>query len=48
MSAERVLEDEAAAAGRTADRAKWRLVGPRHIAETEEQAIEDVRHGFDI
>jgi len=43
-----VLEDEAAAAGRTADRKKWRLVGPMHIAETQEQAIEDVRHGFDL
>ena len=43
-----VLESEAAAAGRGTDRGKWRLVGPMHIAETQEQAIEDVRHGFDL
>jgi limonene 1,2-monooxygenase len=28
-------------------RASWRLVGPMHIAETKQQAIEDVRYGFD-
>jgi limonene 1,2-monooxygenase len=42
-----VVETEAAKAGKTTDRAGWRLVGPMHIAETQEQAIEDVRHGFD-
>lgn len=28
------------------DRSAWSLVGPMHIAETKEQAIEDVRHGL--
>lgn len=43
----KVLEAEAAKAGKPTDRSKWRLVGPMHIAETHEQAIEDVRYGFD-
>jgi limonene 1,2-monooxygenase len=43
-----VLEAEAAKAGRPTDRSRWRLVGPMHIAETQEQAIEDVRYGFDV
>lgn len=42
-----VVEAEAAKAGQATDRSRWRLVGPMHIAETREQAIEDVRHGFD-
>lgn len=42
-----VHEDEAAAAGRTTDRSRWRLMGPMHIAETREQAVEDIRYGFD-
>jgi limonene 1,2-monooxygenase len=33
--------------GHTPDRSKWRLAGPMHLAETREQAIEDVRHGLD-
>jgi limonene 1,2-monooxygenase len=32
--------------GHTPDRAKWRLAGPMHLAETKEQAIEDVRFGL--
>jgi limonene 1,2-monooxygenase len=32
--------------GHVADRAKWRLVGPMHIAETREQAERDVEHGI--
>ncbi|MGY1823102.1 LLM class flavin-dependent oxidoreductase [Geodermatophilus sp. SYSU D00079] len=42
-----VLEAEAAAAGRPTDRSRWRLMGPMHIAETREQAVEDIRYGFD-
>lgn len=42
-----VLEAEAAAAGRTPDRSRWRLMGPMHIAETRGQAVEDIRCGFD-
>lgn len=40
------LEERAARFGRTADRRRWRLVGPMHIRETEEQAREDVEHGL--
>lgn len=42
-----VMEERAAEFGTVADRSKWRLVGPMHIAETREQAIEDVRFGLD-
>jgi limonene 1,2-monooxygenase len=42
-----VVEAEAAKHGRVPSRASWRLVGPMHIAETKQQAIEDVRYGFD-
>lgn len=37
---------EAAQAGRTMDRDVLRLVGPMHIAETREQALEDLRYGL--
>ena len=37
-----VMEERAAQYGKVADRNQWRLVGPMHIAETKEQAIEDV------
>lgn len=33
--------------GHTPDRSAWRLVGPMHIAETREQALEEVRFGID-
>lgn len=42
-----VMEQRAAQFGQVADRSKWRLVGPMHIAETREQAREDVKHGID-
>jgi limonene 1,2-monooxygenase len=42
-----VVEAEAAKHAQPTDRSSWRLVGPMHIAETKEQAIEDVRYGFD-
>src|SRR5581483_9937850 len=32
--------------GHVADRAKWRLVGPIHLAETKEQARKDVEYGI--
>ena len=38
----KVMEERAAEFGTTADRRKWRLVGPMHIADTKEQAYEDV------
>ncbi len=42
-----VMEQRAAQFGQTADRSKWRLVGPMHIAETRELAREQVHHGID-
>lgn len=39
-------EERAAQFGTSVDRRKWRLVGPMHIRETEEQALEDVEHGL--
>jgi len=41
-----VMEERAAEFGQTVDRRKWRLVGPMHIAETEEQARKDVEFGL--
>ncbi|MCB2051467.1 MAG: LLM class flavin-dependent oxidoreductase [Novosphingobium sp.] len=41
-----VIEAEAKKAGHVADRSKWRLMGPMHIAETAEQAKADVRYGM--
>lgn len=40
------MEERAAEFGTTVDRRKWRLVGPMHIAETEEQARKDVAFGL--
>jgi limonene 1,2-monooxygenase len=42
-----VVEEEARRHGHAADRGRWRLVSAMHIAETREQAVEDVRYGFD-
>ena len=42
-----VMEQRAPEYGHTPDRGKWRLCGPMHLAETKEQAIEDVRYGLD-
>ena len=41
-----VMEERAAEFGTTVDRRRWRLVGPIHIADTKEQAYEDVRFGL--
>lgn len=41
-----VMEERAAEFGTTVDRRKWRLVGPMHIADTKEQAYEDVQFGL--
>lgn len=43
-----VIEEESAKAGHVADRSKWRLMGPMHIAETAEQAKADVRYGMSM
>jgi len=42
-----IATEQAAEHGQTMDRDGWRLVGPMHIAETREQALEDVRFGLD-
>ncbi|MEL7155812.1 MAG: LLM class flavin-dependent oxidoreductase [Actinomycetota bacterium] len=41
-----VVEERAKANNTTANRDGWRLVGPMHLAETREQAIEDVKFGL--
>ncbi len=41
-----VMEQRAAEFGQRADRARWRLVGPMHLAETREQARRDVEFGI--
>jgi limonene 1,2-monooxygenase len=41
-----VIEERAEEFGQVADRDGWRLVGPMHIADTKEQAIEDVKFGL--
>ncbi len=41
-----VIEQSAADAGKAADRANWRIVGPMHLAETREQAEADVAWGL--
>jgi limonene 1,2-monooxygenase len=41
-----IMEDRAAEFGTSVDRDGWRLVGPMHIAETREQAKEDVKYGL--
>jgi limonene 1,2-monooxygenase len=42
-----VAEEQSALHGTTIDRQNWRLVGPMHIAETEEEARRDVAYGLD-
>lgn len=42
-----IAEERAKEFGQTMDRSAWRLVGPMHIAETREKAMEDVRFGLE-
>lgn len=42
-----IAEDIAKANGQTMDRGRWRLVGQMHIAETKDQAIEQIRFGLE-
>lgn len=42
-----IAEERAAAFGQSVDRDGWRLVGPFHLAETEEQARREVAHGIE-
>lgn len=43
----KIAEETAAAHGNVVNRDNWRLVGPVHIAETREQARENVRYGIE-
>lgn len=42
-----IAEERAAAFGTTVDRSNWSLVGPFHVAETDEQARAEVRYGIE-
>lgn len=42
-----IVEERAAAFGTQVDRSTWSLVGPMHIAETDEQARADVKFGIE-
>lgn len=42
-----IANEQAAEHGQIMDRNAWRLVGPMHIAETREQAMEDIRFGLE-
>jgi limonene 1,2-monooxygenase len=41
-----VVEEQAAKSGASIDRARWRILGNMHIAETREQAIDDCTFGL--
>lgn len=41
-----ICEAKAAEHGKTVDRVNWRIVTPFHVAETREQALEDLRFGL--
>jgi len=41
-----IAEEKAAEYGQTLDRARWRLVGPMHVAPTMDQARKDVEFGL--
>jgi limonene 1,2-monooxygenase len=41
-----IVEEQAAYHGSVADRRKWRVVAPMHIAETREQAMAEVKYGL--
>ena len=43
----KVMEEQAAEHGTTVDRSKWRMMGPMHIAETEQQALDNCRYGLE-
>jgi len=42
-----IMEETAAANGTTVNRADWRMMGPVHLARTERQARDNVRHGLE-
>ncbi|WP_405146687.1 LLM class flavin-dependent oxidoreductase [Nocardia salmonicida] len=42
----RLMEERARESGRSVSRDSWRMMAPIHLAETKEQACEDLRHGM--
>ncbi len=42
-----VMEEQAADHGVTVDRRQWRMMGPIHLAETEEEALDNCRYGLE-
>jgi limonene 1,2-monooxygenase len=42
-----VTQETAAKHGKVVDAADWRLMAPMHIAETRQQALDDLKYGFD-
>jgi limonene 1,2-monooxygenase len=42
-----VMEEQAAEHGVTVDRRQWRMMGPIHLAETVDEAVDDCRYGFE-
>jgi limonene 1,2-monooxygenase len=41
-----IMNEEAGRNGHTMERRNWRLLGPMHIAETEEEAMRQARYGL--
>jgi limonene 1,2-monooxygenase len=41
-----IMNEEAARTGHTVDRARWRLMGPMHVAETDAAAVEQCSYGL--
>jgi len=42
-----VMEEQAADHGTTVDRRNWRMMGPMHVAETEQEALDNCRYGLE-
>jgi limonene 1,2-monooxygenase len=42
-----VMEEQAAEHGVTVDRRDWRMMGPVHLAETEQEALDNCRYGLE-
>jgi limonene 1,2-monooxygenase len=40
------MEEAAAESGKTVDRGEWRVVVPIHLADSKQEAIEDIRAGY--
>lgn len=41
-----IVQEEAARTGHAVDRARWRLMGPMHLAETAERAVRNCEYGL--